>query len=240
VKKIMMIKKITTGIASAAIMLSSFAPLASADIIISGNGSRSDNTVVVDTSNRTSINQVNRTDVTNDVDISNNTGGNRASGNTGGDVSIDTGSAVASVEIHNMAGSNVASVDNCGCQNNDSIDISVHGNGSGSDSYVRYDNDNSFRLSQINDTDYDNDVRVYNNTGDNRASDNTGGGYGNYHYDWFTNSDHDCWKNHNWEDRHLFFRNLDSGNDGDVAISSGTTSADVMIHNMGGSNVYGF
>jgi hypothetical protein len=246
--------KLATGVASAALLVSSFAPLASAEVLISGNGSRSSNGVFVSNTNTTSLSQVNRTDVSNDVNISNNTGGNRANGNTGGDVSINTGNAEAAVEIHNMAGSNVASIDSCGCASNGIGDITIVGNGSRSDNYVRADSDKLFRLQQRNDSDFDNAVRVNNETGYNRASDNTSGGYfsnnfsnqdyWNKYNDWMKKFDGNWWKNHSMSDWNHEWQDWKGANGfssvGDNSIDTGDAQTDVMIHNMGSSNVFGY
>lgn len=108
-------KKIAVGLAGGALLVSSLAPAAFAntDIRISGNGSRSDNRISVESDSRTSVRQSNDADIRNSVNISANTGGNRASSNTGGDVSIRTGDADARVRISNKANMNFVNIDCC-------------------------------------------------------------------------------------------------------------------------------
>ncbi len=146
---------------------------ADTDIRVSGNGYGSDNRVRVDTNKNVAIRQSNDTTIRNDVSISNITGHNSANGNTGGDVAIKTGDADANVSIHNKAGLNVARVSGCnGC--NEDLDINIHGNGAFSDNNVRLSSDKTTRVDQNNNTNIDTQVDVENNTGNNRASGNTG------------------------------------------------------------------
>src|SRR5690606_4671911 len=115
--------KILTGITSI-FLLSVFmttTTLADTSINISGNGSRSDNTVEVDRTRTFNLSQNNDTSITNSVSIQNNTGHNEASGNTKGDVRIHTGDAHADVNIVNRAGVNVAHVN--GCCEGDNLNI---------------------------------------------------------------------------------------------------------------------
>jgi len=153
----------------------------SVDIL--GNGSRSDNRVLLNENNSTRVNQTNNTRINNDVNVQNDTGHNSANNNTGGgwwfggnngDVSIDTGDANADVNISNEAGKNVANLGSCGCGNDD-IHAVIAGNGSKSDNRIDLDHNNNTRVNQNNHTDFDNDVNVHNNTGYNNAKGETFG-----------------------------------------------------------------
>lgn len=247
--------KIAAGIASALLLTVAMAPSAFAETFVSihGNGSFSDNEVEISGSNSTSIVQNNESTIVNDVDVSNNTGGNRASGNTGGDVSIETGDATSNVEIINHGNTNVASLNDCGCD--EDLSVVISGNGFRSDNEVSIDQDNSKEVIQNNDTFISNDVDVDNNTGDNRANNNTSGfvhhpfvlfhhDFDKHHgdHDWdkkFHEWENDDWKfwlhnhfgDHNW---HEFFSDL---SDGEVSITTGDAESDVEIHNFGGTNV---
>ncbi len=230
-----MIKRtITTGIATAAIMLGSIAPAAFADstFVVSGNGSRSQNSITSDTSNTMIVSQSNDTRISNDVSISNDTGGNSVSGNTGGDVMLRSGDANADVMIHNMAGSNIADIGNtCGCEGGD-VDAIITGNGSRSDNSIDTSSNHYFLLNQQTNADFDNSVDIDNNTGDNDVSDTTGGsGFWN-NFPWWMQNQHDMswWQTHNWED-------WNSSNGGTTDFQSGDADATVMIHNMGSENI---
>jgi spore coat protein C len=148
---------------------------------ILGNGYRSDNSINFSQENNLRLIQNNDTDITNDVDVHNNTGHNSADGNTWGDVSIDTGDADSNVYIHNEAGKNVANIDGC-CDEGDTT-IKIEGNGSKSDNSVWFNSDNDRNFYQNNDTDFDNDVDVHNNTGYNHAS-------SDYNFPWWYDFDH--------------------------------------------------
>src|SRR3989344_8106782 len=97
-------QKIGVAIATGALLLNAFAPLAFAGttIIINGNGSNSNNDVNVDYNRDVDVDQNNDADVNNDVNVDANTGKNDANNNTGGDVMIDTGNAEATVETDDM------------------------------------------------------------------------------------------------------------------------------------------
>lgn len=170
-------KHILTATATVAFLSISLVGVASADweLSIHGNGSRSDNSIDVDVDKSVVVSQSNNTRIDNNVNVRNVTGLNSASGNTGGDVSINTGDAEANVDIMNVAGQNIANIGLCGgCDEDFKLDIS--GNGSWSDNSISFDLNKSVVVDQDNDTDIDNDVNVENVTGNNSAS----GGNGNH------------------------------------------------------------
>jgi hypothetical protein len=80
------------------------------EVLISGNGSNSDNTVDLKMGQLTEVFQENEADVTNLVWADSDTGGNNAEDNTGGSVSIDTGNASTTVGLSTSANANSASV----------------------------------------------------------------------------------------------------------------------------------
>ena len=126
--------KIGTAIAAASLLASVYAPLVYADttIEISGNGNNSTNDVNVTNNDTTDINQSNTFTVTLNVSSKAYTGNNKASNNTGGDVTIDTGNATSNVTVNVSGGSNLANIP-CGCANTtDNITISGNGNNSNS------------------------------------------------------------------------------------------------------------
>lgn len=143
---------------------------------ISGNGSRSDNTIDLDISNDSTIVQDNNANFRNRIDANSRTGDNRADDNTGGDVTIDTGNARSMVDIDNMANFNSASSD-CGCL----LDLTakISGNGTESDNRLTADLTNDLSVFQGeersgNRARFDNLVDANSRTGDNRSDDNTG------------------------------------------------------------------
>src|SRR3990167_1600933 len=93
--------KAATGLATAALILGSFAPAVFADttVEISGNGSGSDNEANVLVESTTVVTQNNDANIQNNVTVNANTGNNEANDNTGGDVSVDTGNAEADVNV---------------------------------------------------------------------------------------------------------------------------------------------
>src|SRR3990170_513335 len=103
----------------------------SLSVVISGNGYKSTNLVNVALASTTGVQQNNRANITNDVDVDADTGKNDANKNTGGDVEILTGNADADVDVSNLANFNFADVDSCGCILDGTVKIA--GNGAKSD-----------------------------------------------------------------------------------------------------------
>jgi hypothetical protein len=165
--------RVATGLSTAALVASSFVgPALALDVEISGNGANSDNTANVAVSNSTTVNQSNVANISNDVDVDADTGRNDANGNTGGNVSIDTGDATANVGVSNTANSNVANVDGC-CPND--VNVTISGNGAKSDNDAKVGVGNSTWVVQNNLALVKNDVDVDADSGKNDANRNTGG-----------------------------------------------------------------
>lgn len=166
--------RVATSVATAALVLSSFAPIVAADttVEISGNGSDSYNKADVDVSTSTVVTQNNNANIQNNVSISANSGDNKANDNTGGDVSIDTGDASANVSVSNAANSNTAQVNGC-CLGD--ITAKISENGSDSTNKLYLDAAASTFVTQNNNAYVYNDVDVDLDTGNNKANDNTGG-----------------------------------------------------------------
>lgn len=149
------------------------------DVLISGNGSHSDNEVEVGggrhhSSDETQIFQNNAAAVTNSVNTDAKTGGNDAKRNTGGDVTVRTGDATATVEVSTTANANVAQV---GGGNGESGEVSARivGNGSYSDNDIDLEFDRDTTIVQDNLATVLNGVYANAKTGYNDANDNTGG-----------------------------------------------------------------
>lgn len=185
----------------------------SLSVEIVGNGADSDNNVDVDLDSDKKIDQDNNANISNDVDVDLDTGDNKAEDNTGGEVSIDTGNASATVDVSNLANFNAAQLEGCGCI--DELDVLVKGNGADSDNDVTVDLTSKTKVYQDNDyscgkdghegqNDGGNcaDVDVDLDTGDNKVEDNT-------------------------------------SNDGDPSIETGDADADIEVSNEANSNVVG-
>lgn len=149
-------------------------PTASFRII--GNGAGSNNDIVASLANTNVIDQDNVAYVTNFVTSNANTGGNDANFNTGGDVYVNAGAAVANTSVDNKVNFNYAAAD-CGCLYD--VLAKIEGNGAGfgifgseSDINLTLANTNVFgqdNLSLLGNTVFDNL-----NTGYNDANFNTG------------------------------------------------------------------
>lgn len=170
-----MIKKITTGLATAAILASAIAPMAfAADNEISGNGDNSTNKIILSDTNTTVVEQSNDSTVGNTISSVASTGGNKANGNTGGDVSITTGDASNTTTVSTTTGGNIANIASCcGCKNGGSNLIS----GNGADSYnkVKITLSNTLIAGQGNSSLVSNSVSSKAKTGKNKAKKNTNG-----------------------------------------------------------------
>src|SRR3990170_2829791 len=166
--------KAGTGIAAAAIIAQGFAglALASIDVEISGNGANSDNTANVAVSDQTQVTQNNTANITNNVNVSADTGKNDANKNTGGDVDITTGNAKTTVGVSNTANANVADVNGC-CVGD--LNVTISGNGAKSTNEANVGVSNTTYVDQDNYAKIKNNVDVDADTGKNDANGNTGG-----------------------------------------------------------------
>src|SRR3989344_3377480 len=190
-------KKVVTDFAAATLLVNSALPaFAGTTLIISGNGSSSDNTADVNLNSTTTVVQSNEADIDNDVHVNADTGGNSADDNTGGEVDLETGDITTQVGISNAVNSNVASVEECDCEGD--VDVLISGNGTHSDNKVELDKKSTTELFQNNEADVDNDVHVYADTGDNSADDNTGGSVTLKTGDIDVKVALDTWANFNW------------------------------------------
>ena len=214
-------RKIAAVVTTGALLFSSFATpaFAATTIEISGNGSDSENTAKVTTTNTTYVEQSNDANISNNVDVDADTGKNDANDNTGGDVSVETGDVDVDVEIDNMVNFNVADVD-CVCLLSDLL-AKISGNGSDSDNKIKAYLDETLAVFQGNCAEendgphtegggwnrdkcgLDNDVDVDADTGKNDAEDNTG------------------------------------TPEGDPSVETGNADVDVNLDNSGNVNVFG-
>ena len=140
------------------------------EIEVSGNGSGSTNEVATQVSTQTVVQQTNEADVTNAVTTDANTGGNTASENTGGSTSIETGDVAQNVSIETAA--NTSSVETPCCASE--TDISISGNGEGSQNSVDLTKTQETNITINQDADVLNKVNGNANTGNNTANDNNG------------------------------------------------------------------
>jgi len=174
--------RLTTAIATGAVLINALAPLALADstITVSGNGADSHSGVNISNTSVANVTQNNTANITNNVTSNASTGGNSSSFNTGGNTTIQTGNANNTVNVTNAANANQANLSNCGC-NGDGTNVTVGGsdpqtgNGAFSGNNVNVTNDNETFLNQTNAANYNNNVTVNATTGGNDSQFNTGG-----------------------------------------------------------------
>ncbi|MBI4067644.1 hypothetical protein HY407_04625 [Candidatus Gottesmanbacteria bacterium] len=173
-------RQLISVFATAAVMANTIAvPVAVAqdggntNIVISGNGSDANSSVNVSQTTNTVVVQNNNANITNNVDADSDTGGNKASKNTGGNVTIDTGDANTSVNVSTTANSNSANVTCCAGAGN--TNVTVSGNGSDSNNTVNLNQANNTTVLQNNTANVKNKVDADADTGDNKAYKNTGG-----------------------------------------------------------------
>lgn len=169
-------KRITTAIATGAVLVNALAPVALAqEINVEGNGAFSDNGVAVSNNSNTTVSQTNNANVTNKVSSNASSGGNTSKFNTGGSSSIDTGAATSSTTINNSLNSNKASLPSCGNCAAGATDVTVSGNGAYADTVVGVNNNKSVTLNQDNKAKVVNHVDANATTGGNDSKFNTGG-----------------------------------------------------------------
>ncbi len=143
------------------------------DVLISGNGADSDNTVNLAQSSNTGVFQDNYASIKNYVYADSDTGNNDANRNTGGSVEVTTGNADTAVIIVNNANSNWARVGSDG--NSGSVSARILGNGAGSDNDINLALARNTAILQYNSLNLSNKVYAGAYSGNNRANRNTGG-----------------------------------------------------------------
>lgn len=147
----------------------------STDVKIEGNGAFSDNTVTLGKTTATALTQDNDAHVDNNIDSSLKTGDNRATSNTGGDVTVVTGNAKSDVAVSTTANVNEAVIGSVTPSNSPSVSLKILGNGAGSDNFITAMLGKSVTLDQDNDAHVDNKVETKADTGDNAATFTTAG-----------------------------------------------------------------
>jgi len=171
-----------TVLAAGALFLNTALPAFATTLEISGNGD-SENKIEFDQNNTTGVEQSNKADIDNKINVVASTGNNEANRNTGGSVSIKTGDAESNVDVKTNANSNSAEVSGCGACGA-GADVLISGNGDGSKNTVNLDVNESEKnnedatpvyVSQSNDADIYNEVSAAALTGKNEANRNTGG-----------------------------------------------------------------
>lgn len=163
----MKLRKILIGIVTLSIISNQL--IYADEITISGNGG-GDNTVVVNSSQNTTVDQSNNAQINNNVAANTDTGNNQASQNTG-DATINTGNANISSNVTNE-NINQSSVQTGCCQADTSLNIS--GNGAGSDNTIVYNTSSNTNTSINNNANINNNVHGTANTGNNKANNNLG------------------------------------------------------------------
>jgi hypothetical protein len=136
-------------------------------------GSHSDNDIDLDVDNSLDIDNSNSAWVKNKLDMTADTGYNRASDNTG-DGDVHTGDASNDFLVDTSANVNLVDVE----ETFGDIDITAFNDttGSGSDNDVDVDLDNDWTIDNHNHAKIYSDLDIDATTGDNRSSDNTGDG----------------------------------------------------------------
>ena len=143
------------------------------DLLVVGNGSKSDNDIRFTADNDTLITQSNDANIRNYVDANAKTGNNDANDNTGGDVSVTTGNAKAWVGVDNNVNFNMADAD-CSCVGDTTAKIADNGSDSDNDIKAKLGGDlDVFQTG--NDAYIKNDADANAKTGDNDANRNGGG-----------------------------------------------------------------
>ncbi|MBI4035755.1 hypothetical protein HY383_02310 [Candidatus Daviesbacteria bacterium] len=145
-------------------------PVWAEELIISGNGENSQNAVSVTTNTDTTIEQSNNTQITNDVNLSADTGSNQTSDNSGG-ATITTGDATEQSTIENSASSSQVTSECCLSPTPQAI---ISANGSDSTNSITANQTNQTEVTVSQTANINNTTDGQANTGGNEASSNGG------------------------------------------------------------------
>jgi hypothetical protein len=141
------------------------------EIVITDNGSGSSNEVSTQVETTTTVEQTNESNISNEVVTEANTGGNEASGNTGGDVNLTTGDVNQNLSVENSVNRSVVETECCG----QDATVTISGNGAGSENsgLLALNSNTGIYIEQR--TDIKNKIEGVANTGENSANSNTNG-----------------------------------------------------------------
>lgn len=140
------------------------------ELVISGNGSGSDNTVSVQVSETTKVEQTNQAQIENTLDSRANTGNNSASQNSAGEVSITTGDIKQGTQVENSL--NSSTVETACCPSSTSVVLVSNGTDSLNTVNLKKTENTSLTLNQI--ANIVNNINASSNTGANSANSNNG------------------------------------------------------------------
>lgn len=171
-----LILKTVTGIAAVGLLVATMTPTVFADETIQGNGALSHNGIIVIDVSKCKVKQSSNTVALTNVASAVNSGGNTASGNTGGDVSVDTGKAVSQTDVSVQGGDNTISGDPCcDCAQPPSGNAEIKNNGAGSGNLIVDLNISKKKVKQTNNTVALTGVTQAANSGGNTTNGNTNG-----------------------------------------------------------------
>lgn len=142
------------------------------EITVTGNGNESSNEVNVSSSSNTNVESTNTTNVDNTVQTNANTGANSVSNNSGGNAEVQTGSITTTTNIQNAANTSIVQANNC-CETGET-NVTITGNGSGSNNNVNGSTAHTTNVTVSNTANITNNITVNANTGSNTANDNSG------------------------------------------------------------------
>ncbi|MFH0936829.1 MAG: hypothetical protein V1808_00875 [Candidatus Daviesbacteria bacterium] len=162
---------IITAILTPALILSA-SPVMAEELVISGNGSSSDNQISLTVTSNTTVEQSNQESIKNDVQLDLSSGENNASDNTSADTQITTGNINTQTSIENSTNISAVSLDCCA---EPQSTITVTDNGSDSQSNVDFSQNSDTQINIGQNAQIQNNVIGNGNTGENRANDNSGG-----------------------------------------------------------------
>ncbi len=172
-------QKIGAALAIGALSASVLTPMSAfaADVTIQDNGTGSTNHAAVIKVSKSKLKQKNTTVVGTHVTNIQNTGANKANGNTGGSQSITTGNNTATTTVTVNGGTNTNSDENCCCDGEPASNtITIIGNGSESNNGALIVDVCKQKVSQKNTTVVLTGVTNVQNTGGNEVKNNTGDG----------------------------------------------------------------
>lgn len=173
------LQKLSTGLATAALLAGFLAPaaFATADLQISGNGPTSHNTIVDIDKCKSTVNQSNSTYVSTGAVVGANSGNNSANGNVtgGGNVDINTGKADASLTVAVGGSSNNATPPDCCACGGQAETALISGNGPASTNQIINVDKKKTRVSQRNRTRVRTHALVGSDSGNNDSNSNVTG-----------------------------------------------------------------
>lgn len=142
-------------------------------LAITDNGATSQNSIDTDLASNTQVNQANQAAITNNINITSNTGGNKISNNASSSITLATGNITETTTVDNTHINNSTAQISQALASGTPVSATIHGNGSGSTNQIAFVIDTNNQVRTSNQASISNIIYKDLSTGNNWITGNT-------------------------------------------------------------------